>query len=209
MPAPPAAGFTVEAWIRPEPGAPPRADIAARRAPRGGSDTFTFRIRNDLGGVLELGLASEGGTWGMAGDAVVPVDRWSHAAATWDAASGKVRIFLDGVLDAERDGPIPPGRDPAPLWLGGDPLHGPEGRPWKGWLDELRVWDHARPAEQIREGRTRPLHGDEPGLMLAWPLDEGEGQTAHDRGPLGLHGQLGRSPEVDAEDPAWSDERPY
>ncbi|HWC26072.1 MAG TPA: LamG domain-containing protein [Solirubrobacteraceae bacterium] len=42
-----------------------------------------------------------------------------------------------------------------------------------------------------------------PALAGHWSFDEGAGQTAHDAGPLRLHGVLGASPVADAEDPAW------
>jgi hypothetical protein len=204
MPDVPAEGWTVEAWIKPVHSAQPKPNIVARRAPRGGTDSFTFRIRRDFGGVLELGIASAGGTWGMAGQAPIPEDRWSHVAASWDRSEHRMRLFVDGQLDAERDCPIEPGRGTAPLWLGGDPLHGPEGRPFAGWISELRIWDHTRDAAQLSAARDHPLTGQEPGLILYWPAGDGQGSRVTDRGPRGLHGTRQAGYE-----PAWDGATPF
>lgn len=204
MPDVPADAWTVEAWIRPVDSAQAKPNIVARRAPRGGTDSFTFRIRRDFGEVLELGIASPQGTWGMAGQVAIPADRWSHVAATWTRSERRMRLFVDGVLDAERDCPIDPGRGAAPLWLGGDPLHGPTGRPFAGWITELRVWDHARGAAELAATKGQPLEGRERGLLLYWPAGDGEGTSITDRGPDGLHGVLPAGFE-----PIWDDATPF
>ena len=208
MPDPPAKAWTIEAWIRPTPSDQTRPDIVARRSPKGGLDTFTFRLRRDFGDVLELGLASPQGTWGMAGQAAIPNGRWTHVAATWERAQRKLRLFVDGRVDAERDCPIDPGRGPAPLWLGGDPLHGPEGRPFSGSIAELRVWDHARSSEQLSAAKGRSMRGDEPGLLLYWPVRDGQGTRIADLGPHGLHGAMGGDNPAEYA-PAWSDDAPF
>jgi signal transduction histidine kinase/CheY-like chemotaxis protein/ligand-binding sensor domain-containing protein/protocatechuate 3,4-dioxygenase beta subunit len=56
-----------------------------------------------------------------------------------------------------------------------------------GQIDEFRVWDHARTAEQVRETMFQPLSGSEAGLVAYWNFDRG---TAHDLGPGGHHATL-------------------
>ena len=207
MPGLPSSGWTVEAWVRPEPGEQQRPNIAALRSPRGGAVTFTYRIRQDFGGVLELGLASGGDTWGMAGNAPIPLSRWSHVAATWDGATSTMRLFVDGRLDAERTTSLAPAAGIAPLWLGGDPLHGPTGRPFTGSLTELRIWDHARSTAQLTQLEGARLQGDEAGLVLYWPALEGSGAQLTDHGPTGLHGSLGAGQPDRA--PRWERSSPF
>jgi signal transduction histidine kinase/CheY-like chemotaxis protein/ligand-binding sensor domain-containing protein len=48
----------------------------------------------------------------------------------------------------------------------------------RGQMDELRVWNHARTPEQIRENLFKTLTGSEPGLVGYWNFDDG---TAKDR----------------------------
>jgi hypothetical protein len=59
-----------------------------------------------------------------------------------------------------------------------------------GTIDELRVWSDIRTTEQIRDNMYRALTGDEEGLEGYWPLDEREGDTAHDRTGNGQHGTV-------------------
>jgi hypothetical protein len=203
----PATGWTLEAWIKPAASAQDRPNIAAMRSEGGGAESVTFRIRRDFGSVLELGLASRGHTWGMAGAHPIPVDRWTHVAVSWEASGSLIRLYVDGELDLEQVSPIPAQVGPAPLWLGGDPLHGPTKRPFAGSIGELRLWDHARPQEGISAGRVAPLRGDEPGLELYWSAQGSEGGRLTDRGPHGLHGSLGAGQP--AHSPRWVVDGPY
>ena len=47
-----------------------------------------------------------------------------------------------------------------------------------GKMDELRVWNNARTAEDIRENMHLTLKGTEPGLMSYWQLNDSTGTTA-------------------------------
>jgi Concanavalin A-like lectin/glucanases superfamily/Carboxypeptidase regulatory-like domain len=57
----------------------------------------------------------------------------------------------------------------------------------RGGLDEVRVWDHARTVEQIRENMFKTLSGAEAGLMGYWNFNDG---TAKDRTAKGHDGTL-------------------
>jgi len=196
-------GWTIQAWIRPEKGAQPKPNLLARRDPKGGRDTFTFRVRQDMGGVLELGLASGGQEWGTAGSSAIPFDTWTAVAASWVRATSTVRFFVNGIPEGERRAPFAPGTGDVPTWIGGDPLRGPTERPFKGWIDEVRIWDRVLPPDALVK---RPLRGDEPGLLFHADMEEGEGQQAG-RG-TGSKGILGLTPEPDASDPTWADQVP-
>ena len=50
----------------------------------------------------------------------------------------------------------------------------------QGTMDEVRVWNHARTAEQIRAGMFKTLSGAEKGLAGYWNFDDG---TAADLSP--------------------------
>lgn len=162
------AALTVEARVYPEAGGPPMQDVVARRAPEGGRDAFTFRIRGDMGAVLELGLASGGRTWGTAGTHAVPTGRWTALAVTHDRSSGQVCFYLDGAVDRCDHSPIPPGTgDGLVTWIGGDPLRGPTGRPFKGRIADVRIWSVVRTPEQVRaDAATTPAAGT-PGVVYA------------------------------------------
>jgi len=203
------AGVTVEAWVRPDGPEVPRANILARRDPKGRGDAFLFRVREDMGGVLEFGVANGHEAWGMAGKTPIPRQRWTHVAAVYEREDGAISLYVGGDLDAEGRTPVKARTGEMPLWLGGDPLRGASGRPFAGQIDDLRVWDHARPAAQLKETARLPLRGDEPGLVLLWSMDEGDGQRVGDGAGEAQVGTLGSERGEDSSDPTWSRESPF
>ncbi len=70
----------------------------------------------------------------------------------------------------------------------------------RGQMDEVRVWDHARTAEQIRENMFKTLSGAEPGLAGYWNFND---STAKDLSPGHHDGKLVGTPQfVEAALPA-------
>ena len=61
---------------------------------------------------------------------------------------------------------------------------------FEGSIREVRVWDTARTAEEIQEGMSRALEGDEEGLVGYWPFNEGSGIVAADLSRNGNDGIL-------------------
>jgi hypothetical protein len=49
-----------------------------------------------------------------------------------------------------------------------------------GLQSDVRVWDHARTADQIKKGRNSRLTGSEPGLLGYWMFSEGTGPVVND-----------------------------
>ncbi|MCA9256101.1 MAG: LamG domain-containing protein, partial [Phycisphaerales bacterium] len=66
-----------------------------------------------------------------------------------------------------------------------------------GSIDEMRVWNVARTQAQIRANMHTPLAGNEAGLLVYYPLDEGAGNSLIDRsGNSYLGGRGGAQWEV-------------
>ncbi len=53
-------------------------------------------------------------------------------------------------------------------------------RPFKGIIDDVRIWNVARTQQQIQDNMHKELTGVETGLISYWKLNEGEGNTAYD-----------------------------
>jgi hypothetical protein len=66
---------------------------------------------------------------------------------------------------------------------------------FKGLMDELRVYDRALAALEIRQNMCRRLQGNENGLIGYWRFDEVSGATAFDSSSKGYHGVLKGNPE--------------
>jgi hypothetical protein len=74
-----------------------------------------------------------------------------------------------------------------------------------GQMDEVRIWDYARNATEIRSTMGVQLSGSEPGLAAYWNFNEAiDSQTVYDVTAAFNDGQLGSSPGVDFDDPTRS-----
>ncbi|RPI01060.1 MAG: hypothetical protein EHM72_07455, partial [Calditrichaeota bacterium] len=78
-------------------------------------------------------------------------------------------------------------------------------RPWKGQLDEIRLWKIGRSDAEIAANRGIPLTGGEAGLLALYELNEGSGQAFADKSVNHLNGTMGTNPlTVDVNDPNWN-----
>jgi hypothetical protein len=48
---------------------------------------------------------------------------------------------------------------------------------FNGWFDEFRIWNVARTDAEIKDNYTKPLVGNEPGLVGYWKFDDPVGAT--------------------------------
>ena len=119
---------------------------------------------------------------------------------------GTVRLYIHGTLDHSVDGLVVPMNSTRPLSFG----H--EGPPFNGWyydglIDEVRVWNVVRTANQIADGLSR-LKGNKRGLVGWWRFNEGSGDVAFDASKARTDARLGSSPGPDANDPNWTTDTP-
>jgi signal transduction histidine kinase/DNA-binding response OmpR family regulator/ligand-binding sensor domain-containing protein len=71
---------------------------------------------------------------------------------------------------------------------------------FQGQMDEVRIWNVARTAEEIRENMSKQLTGNEPGLAALWNFEDG---TPRDVTPNGHDGVLaGQAQVVETQRPA-------
>ncbi len=113
--------------------------------------------------------------------------RWVHLAATYDGA--QMSIYIDGVLAARKpfdEDIIATGEAleiAARAAIGAVSVD--------GTIDEVRLWNVARSAEEIRDFMRCSLSAPfPPGLIAYYRLDEGAGDVAHDATSNGLHAEL-------------------
>jgi hypothetical protein len=60
---------------------------------------------------------------------------------------------------------------------------------FQGSIEDLHIWNSALSASQIQRDMNQ-VTGNEPGLVLDYPLDEGQGNTAYDRTANHYNGTL-------------------
>ncbi|MCX6020817.1 MAG: LamG domain-containing protein, partial [Chloroflexi bacterium] len=133
--------------------------------------------------------------------AAVNDGNWHHGALV--AAASPVAsqtLYLDGVAVGTLPGAVDHvgmsknqvGGGYAAGWPGVPP--GVGWFPFDGTIDEVRIWNVARSADEIVAARTQQLVGTEPGLAGYWPLSEGGGTTATDAGGHGKTATLTGGP---------------
>ena len=98
---------------------------------------------------------------------------WVHLALVSDT---NTHLYVDGVLNSS----VPSTIELPMKVLGALTNASGVTYPLKASLDEVRIWNVARSAEQIRTNRNRALTGTEPGLVAYWRCDEGAGTTLAD-----------------------------
>ncbi len=138
-----------------------------------------FVVYNDDGGaaVLTIGTSDE-----------IYDGNWHHIACVWEAnKTNGFRTYLDGVLKnqmASADVTLPSSIDCANIgafttleFISGN-------------LDEVRIWNTARTASEVRENMCRTLDDDESGLVAYYRLNETSGNTAYDATDNGYDGTL-------------------
>jgi hypothetical protein len=92
-------------------------------------------------------------------------DRWYHLAATFDATAdtNNLKLYVNGELQGSANvtGSLP--TSPVP-WV--------VSRFLDGAVDDLRFWNRALTAQEIRDRFTGPLAGNEPGLAAYYTFDD-------------------------------------
>ena len=149
-----------------------------------------------------------GGNHPVRGRTAICDNVWYHAATTYDAATGKWRLYLNGELEGELV--VPAGSDPRVREPRSDSIQhaalatamtstGTAAGFFKGQIDEARVWNVVRTQDEVKEAMAGPLLVVPGGLVGRWGLDEGTGVVANSS-VGGVHGTL----QPAAAPPAWS-----
>lgn len=89
--------FTVEMFVRPTSYSTYRC-LVQHGDNSANLPTFTFLI-DATTGVLDVSIGGSGGSFGGSGSTQVPLNAFSHVAATYDATSSTLRTFLRGVVE--------------------------------------------------------------------------------------------------------------
>ena len=183
-------------------------------------DVYDAGDHGDFGVSLKAGRVAFGAGVGSSGNTVCGVTdvadgAWHHVAVTRRASDGLLRVYVDGVLDAEgpgspgnasyRDGRTTayPGSDPF-LVIGAEKHDAGSAYPsYSGWIDEVRLSTVLR---YTGSGFTRPSGPFAPDASTAalYHLDEGAGDLVGDASGGNSHGtrMYGGSPAG----PEWSSE---
>lgn len=186
--------FTIEAWFYPASLSSAndyQAILGKGRSPNGTG--YCLLLNPDQSITLGLNFA------GINTGATTPVGsiapgQWCHVAGTYDGST--VFLYLNGVQQATLDDPtINLANSTEPLYIGRELTQLP--RYFKGFIDEVRIWDTPRSLNDIRQTMCRRLTQAEvnsaANLMAYYRFDQPNdvNATALVDSKQDLHGQLG------------------
>jgi signal transduction histidine kinase/DNA-binding response OmpR family regulator/ligand-binding sensor domain-containing protein/protocatechuate 3,4-dioxygenase beta subunit len=134
-------------------------------------------VRSDGPQLVFLVTAPDGTRHRVEVAGILRSNEWCHIAAV--SGLGGAKLYFNGELVGSNAyaGSFS-GLAGLRNYLGKENFGATDAATLNGAIDDLRVWDHRRTPEQIRENLFRTLTGTEPGLVGYWNFDDG---TAKDR----------------------------
>ncbi len=165
--------FTVEAWIFASEWRPEfwQGSIITRDQQAG---TSGWAFRAGMNGTLSfvIGVGSE---WPEAvSEPIMNANQWHHVAAV--KTGNTLQLYINGNLSATTNLPGEPVHNNQVVVIGES--SGFPGRQWRGLIDEVRVWNISRTAEEIEANQTVDLTGNEAGLVAYMPMNDGASLNA-------------------------------
>jgi PKD repeat protein len=134
-------GMTLEAWVYPTASTSTPATILIKEASR----TASYRIyTNQSGGKPTSIINIGGGMKTLSGGSTLPLNTWSHVAATYDGSTQK--LYVNGALVGSRSQSGSIDTSTGKLRIGGNSIWGYF---FAGYIDEVRIYNRALSAAEI------------------------------------------------------------
>ncbi|WP_416983080.1 LamG domain-containing protein [Streptomyces sp. T028] len=175
------SAFTLSAWVRLE---------------RGDRDAAVLSTKDSISSPFLLEYEANKKTWAFAirqpgqtdlysGQyAAYPaqIGVWTHLAATYDPATGKLMLYVDGRMQYQGQTVQGSYESTAPLNFGLHQFSTGRGYYFQGSIDEVAVWQRALGAKEIRdEAQLLTSEGYAGAELVAdWSADQGSGTTITD-----------------------------
>ncbi len=118
-------------------------------------------------------------------------EHWHYIVVTYTKANSTKKIYVDGVLAFNEDNTGNIGYNGRPLFVGafktnlGDVIF-----PFKGNIDEIRIWQKALTQEEILVNMNNAIVGNEINLVGLWHFNEGIGDTLFDSSLYNVKGVI-------------------
>jgi hypothetical protein len=185
----PSDQFTLEAWV----------------FPVTSSTTTVLSRTSDGPGDVTLNLdgfsavATDGATAFSGTILPPPLDQWTHVALVYDGLADPpmVQTYRNGRAFAPDSLTVSGGSvdiTPAPDWLVGA-IAGVPTQTFEGRMDEVRIWNRALSADEIKRTLHRHPRGQDSGLFTYLRLDQSEGQWIPDYSANRFQGDLTITPD--------------
>jgi len=184
------SNITVEAWVYPTTNFVNWTAIATKTTNGSWSDGYGL-VKSGTGNIIRFFVNNYNS--GSSGDATLALNTWSHVAGTYDGST--IKLYVNGTLINSASYSTPLTNSTQPLLIGRGA--GSNGYRWIGKIDDIRIYNYARSAEQIRQdmaGTSNPNTSSGsilPQPILHWKLDEGKGTTINDSSSNNYTGTIG------------------
>lgn len=149
--------FTIESWIYLD-GVKTDNTIIDR-----GNYNFLFQAQAYGGG---LGFYNTSGGWSFS-NVPLPNNTWIHVACTWNASTGILSFYKNGVLINTYNRPAM-NFGSGPLNIGRQDPNGCQCNYFPGKLDELRVWNVTRTASEIAANYSTEFSANNSSGTYSW-----------------------------------------
>ena len=167
------AALTVEAWVYRDPTVANYGGVLMKSSNSGWGDGYG--LANHTDGRIHFFVNNYNNNEVSAD---LPANTWTHVAGTYDGST--LKLYVNGALVTSKAYAATLNNSAQPLRIGS----GAGGNyPWKGRIDEARVWGVARSAADIAANYNHLLTGAEAGLAGYWRFDEAGSLSFTDLSP--------------------------
>lgn len=156
-------GGTIEGWIYPTTLDNSESTIAGLRG--GGAINWSAHITNSA-------ILIKNATTTQSVSAIVPLNTWTHLAFVYDGY-GNTTIYENGTPLGVAAGLLYGSNGSLPLTFGISKTASTDADPFRGSIDEIRIWNTQRAMSDIITYRDKSLTGTETGLIGEWSFDQG------------------------------------
>lgn len=150
------SSITLEAWVRPT--VLEEGNIISK----GGNNGIRFKL--NVGGILTL--LDRGTTNYIHTSKPLLLNKWTHIVGTADASG--LKIYINGILDVSNTTPYGASVTTNPLYIG---TYGSNLQYFSGDIDEVRISNKARSADEIRQAYEVGLRTHNIGVEFGAELD--------------------------------------
>jgi hypothetical protein len=193
------SSFTFETWVNPRQDAPGGTIVSSVRefvpgewllgVELDGRLTYKQVVAAPTASQLAADDPDASAMSNLLSDVALPFGTFTHVALTVDPTGAA--LYIGGALAGRAAAPAALASAHRPFVLGAMLRRGVTSRLFGGQMQGIRLWSAARPSDEIERDSRQALVGDEPGLILYWPVDPPDGDVTRDLTGNGNDGQLG------------------
>lgn len=176
---PSGSAFTAEAWIYIDPAGGGDQKILMNLTWGGGCKGFGMSIYKEAGGFTYCGaLYASGAAYFTPNSPYIPTNTWTHIALAWQA-NDSLHNYVNGkLIGSTYTGSSSYSNSWVNTYMGsGD---GAGWAPFKGKIDEVRIWNAERSSTELINNMNSDLSGAESGIAAYYKMSNGSGTTLSD-----------------------------